>query len=259
MKIICITSPKGGCGASFCAANLANVLSQMGSKCLLADLGFRNASLDVILGLTDGFVFNLSDVLKSRCKFDDAIVREVNGKNIDFASTSTLETANEANCTKILTLLKDSGSAYDYIIADVPINSLNEQISEYIDTTLYVTDSQRASVAILERYVHSLDISCSKYVIVNRVVPELISDGGGVNIDDICDITGLTPIGIIPFDVEIEAYNNIGILSTTNDDLLSTREFKNIAERINGNHVCAVDFKYKTPYYKKIKNIIYRR
>lgn len=255
MKLICITSPKGGCGASFCAANIANILSNSGSKCLLADLCFKDSTLDILIGQTDRFVFNLSDVVKLRCKFQDAIVHGVNGKNIDFAPTSSLETANEENSTEILKLLKDNGSDYDYIVADICANAVGIKMSEYIDIALYVTDPQKVSVAVLERYIHNLPAFYFKYVVINKVVPEMVSLGGAVNVDDICDITGLTPIGIIPFDAEIEAYSNIGILSTSNDDLLSTKAFKNIAERIKGNHTCAVDFEFKTPYYKKIKNI----
>lgn len=259
MRLICVTSPKSGCGASFCAVNLAKILSDNGHKCLVADLCFRDSSLDMYLGLTDGFVFNLSDVLKGRCTFEDAVVSDVMGENFRFACTSTLENTKDVNVSDYFALINTNAAEYDFVIADISANMLEKSHSHSIDTILYITDPQKSSVTILERYVHTLELSCSAYLIVNKVVPDLISLDNAVNIDDICDSTYLSPIGIIPWEPEIMAYANLGIPSTTNMSLLSTKSFLNIVERLQGNKVCSVDFEYKTPYYKKIKNITYRR
>lgn len=259
MELICVTSSTGGCGASFCAANLAKTLSDSGHKCLLSDLCFRNSSLDIILGQTDGFVFNLSDVFKERCDFADAVVKEAYGSNLDFAATSALEQGDDEYCGEILNLLKSNCNEYDYVIVDIPAYIIGNLSSAYFDRIIYVTDSQRSSVTVLERYVQATPVNCPSHIIVNKVVPELIAEGGGVNIDDICDLTGVPLLGIIPWEPEICAYANSGVLSTDDKNLLSSKAFENITERLKGNHVCAVDFEYKTLYYKKIKNITYRR
>lgn len=259
MRLIFFTSPKGSCGASFCTSCLAGVLAYGGRKCLAVDLCFRASSLDRYFGCSDGFVFNLSDVLMQRCSFDEALIKNVSGTGVDFASASVLKDADADECCEIISLIRQNAIGYDYVFADIPFCAVSDRLTVPADTLVYVTDTQRATVAALERYVQSASASCSTYVIINKVIPELITDGNAVNIDDICDLAGIPPLGVIPWEPDIAAYVNAGVLSVTNENLLSTKALFNTAERVIGNRASPVDFDYRTLYYKKIKNITYRR
>lgn len=69
---IAIASGKGGVGKTFLALNLAMALRDQGRKCLLADLDWGLANVDVALGL--GPERHVGHVLAGECDLEDAFV-----------------------------------------------------------------------------------------------------------------------------------------------------------------------------------------
>ena len=73
-RMIMIASGKGGVGKSTLASSLAVSLARRGMRCLLldADVGLRN--LDLMMGVQDRVLYELSDCLCRRCSLDEAVV-----------------------------------------------------------------------------------------------------------------------------------------------------------------------------------------
>jgi len=72
LKVVTITSGKGGVGKSTIAANLAYMLSEMNYKVGLFDADYGLANLDIILNVRAEK--NLVDVLNGSAKLEDAII-----------------------------------------------------------------------------------------------------------------------------------------------------------------------------------------
>ena len=74
-RIILIASGKGGVGKSSLAAAMAVILARRGLRTLLidADVGLR--CLDLMLGMQDKVLYELSDCLERRCTLDEALTR----------------------------------------------------------------------------------------------------------------------------------------------------------------------------------------
>lgn len=85
VRVIAVTSGKGGVGKSNVSLNLAVSLSQAGEKVLVMDADMGLANLDVLLGLTPKN--NLLHVLNGECSLDDIIIPGPAGISIIPASS----------------------------------------------------------------------------------------------------------------------------------------------------------------------------
>ena len=73
-RLIAVTSGKGGVGKSTVALHLAASLSRQGNSVLLVDLDAGMRCLDLLLGLSDSLVFDLSDVIKGEKNLEEAVM-----------------------------------------------------------------------------------------------------------------------------------------------------------------------------------------
>lgn len=112
VRVIAITSGKGGVGKTNITANLAYLLSKMNKKALILDADVGLANIDVILGLTPQY--NLQHVLKGEKTMAETIVCGPGGIKILPAASGIQEMTDLSRGQK-LTLLEE-------------LNSLNEDV-----------------------------------------------------------------------------------------------------------------------------------
>lgn len=236
MELICFTSSKGGVGTSQLIAKIAKAASKMGHNCLVADLHAKRRTLDIYLDATDSFVYDINDVCENMCTFEDALVK-VN-ENLDFISCS--QTRDIDDYSNVYQLLKQKGLKYDFIFTDSPFDKCD------VDSiAVLVTTCENASLRCTEKLSKDLQNS-KKYLIINKIDVDLILNEINPNIDDICDLCAVSPIGLVPYDRDYFAGTKL--------NSLCEKSFENIVKRLNGIHVAAIDFKSK-----KSKNIFSRR
>ena len=252
MELICFTGAKGGVGTSFTVACVSVMLSRMEKKCAVVDLHGGMRTLDLYMGTDGDFVFDLYDVLGGNCSFGDAVVKSPWGA--DFVSCSQTKEFEQADYNSIYKLLCDNCSEYDYVLLDYPSGFTDTELLDGCSRVAVVTGCDRASVRCTEKLVSALPSAANKFLIINNIVPELISGGYHTNVDDICDLCGVPPLGLIPWEAEAVVWDNAQSL-VQNDSLPIAGAFANVAQRLENNHVCAVSFDYRTPFYKSLKKI----
>ncbi|MCP4979183.1 MAG: MinD/ParA family protein [Gammaproteobacteria bacterium] len=85
VRVIAVTSGKGGVGKSNVTVNLAVTLAQSGEKVMVMDADMGLANIDVLLGLNPGM--NLSHVINGECSLEETIIEGPSGIKIVPASS----------------------------------------------------------------------------------------------------------------------------------------------------------------------------
>ncbi len=92
VRVITITSGKGGVGKSNMTVNLALALARMGKKVAIFDADFGMANVDILLGMIPRY--NMYHVIRGEKKLHEIIVEGPLGIKIVPGSTGFLEMAN---------------------------------------------------------------------------------------------------------------------------------------------------------------------
>jgi len=152
VKVVTITSGKGGVGKSFLTVNLALALHQLDLKVLIIDADFGLSNVDVMLGMPARY--NLSHLLNNKRSIEE-IVQEWYG-GIKFISggsgISELLRMNEAQLTKIIGDLSQLNAPIDIILCDTGagVNETVLRIASSSSETILVTTPE--PTAIIDAY-----------------------------------------------------------------------------------------------------------
>lgn len=118
IKVIAVTSGKGGVGKTNVSVNLACQLARRGQRVLLMDADLGLANVDIMLGLRPKW--NLAHVLDGQCGIDDIVVKGPNGIDIIPAASGIKKMADlggDQNIAIVNAMSALSGD-YDIMIVD---------------------------------------------------------------------------------------------------------------------------------------------
>ena len=118
VRVISVTSGKGGVGKTNITVNLACLLSKMKKKILILDADMGLANIDVILGLTPKV--NLFHVLNGEKSMKEAIIRGPGGIMILPAASGIQEMSNLSKGQKLTLLdeLRTVSREVDFLLID---------------------------------------------------------------------------------------------------------------------------------------------
>lgn len=238
-KSILIASGKGGCGKSTLAVNCGAVLAGLGRKVLLIDTDAGLRALDMLLSVSDRVVYDLSDVLASRCEPVKAIVATaVAGLELLPAPSEAYDGVFEPEGFR--KLCKGLARYYDYLLLDSPAGigagmltaaaAADRAVVIATADPLAVRDAGR--VAQVLRGLGMADIR----LVLNRVVPSLIRRKTAYSLDGAIDGASIRLLGIVPEDrrVTVAGYEGKPVAPGRKG---AGAAFSNIARRIDGEDI----------------------
>ena len=237
---VCTVSGKGGTGKSTVSSGLSVAAAINGFKVLLIDLDSGLRCLDMIFGIDDRIVFDLSDALREN-DIKKAIYPAANYQNIFIVPAAA--SGERTDFLKLSSLLETVRQNYDFVILDFPAGA---DFSDYglFPDALFLVVSGADSVSIRDAGIISRGITANKppRLIINRFDIDMIKGGIYKDIDSLIDTAAARLIGIVPADSELLLFSATHKLKAKGR---AVKAFCRIIKRISGEDV-------RLPKLKKI-------
>ena len=240
-EVIVVTSGKGGVGKTTTTANLGTGLAQLGNKVALvdADIGLRN--LDVVLGLENRIVYDITDVTGGHCRLRQALIKDKRYEGLFLLPAAQTKDKTSVNPGQMKELCEDLRQEFDYVIIDCPAG-IEQGFKNAIagaDRAVVVTTPEVSAVRDADRIVGLLEAAELREpkLIVNRVRYKMVKAGDMMSIEDIIDILAIDLLGVVPEDEMVVITTNRGEAVICNDHYRSGQAYRNIVRRITGEQV----------------------
>lgn len=201
-KKIVITSGKGGVGKTTIAVNIGKALADLGKRTVLIDLDFGLNNIDVVMGVENKIIYDLSDVLDNRCRVRQALIQDTLRSNLFVLPSNRLYGSSEVSGQNVKLLIEEISPVFDYVLIDSPagidvgfhraVSCADEAIIVTTPNFPSIRDAGRVS-SILQSY--RLDkIS----LVVNRARGDLIIDEKMMSPEDISSALRTELLGVLP-------------------------------------------------------------
>lgn len=235
-EVIVIASGKGGTGKTTVCAGLAVALAKAKKRVLVIDCDSGMRGVDLMLGITDRLVYDISDVISGACEAADAMY-QVEGDFELYCVAAPLHADDEVSPSLIKNFVGQVKKDFDCILIDSPAGTGSGFYAAAIaaDRALAVINTEPISIRgcknISER-LRELNITNCR-LIINRFDKEkFYKTGLYQDLDEVIDEAGMRLIGLIPEDVRIIALSQRGALA--NNWSLASVVFDTIAKRLEG-------------------------
>ncbi|MHC1785526.1 MAG: P-loop NTPase [Christensenellales bacterium] len=119
-KLIMVASGKGGVGKSSLSAALGVSAAQRGLQTLLLDADFGLRSLDLMLGVQDQVLYELSDCLKRRCSLEQALVQHPKYPKLSLLIGGQDAKPKDFSGKDLSRIMKTLKGRFDLLLVDCP-------------------------------------------------------------------------------------------------------------------------------------------
>ena len=231
MKLLAITSGKGGVGKTTTAINLGAALNSFGKEVIVVDANLTTPNIGLHLGAPIVPV-NLNHVLMGKARIADAIYEHESGTKIVPSSLSVKE-LKRLNHKKMKDIGKKLKKMADYVIFDSAAGLGEEAIStmEAVDELIVVTNPEIPAVTDALKTI-KLAEDLGKNVI-GIIVTRVRGRKTEMSVSNIRDMLDTPILGVVPED------NNVQAALQTKDALLhsfpyskASIAYKRIAARL---------------------------
>ena len=248
-------------GKTTTTANIGIGLSSAGKKVLVidTDLGLRN--LDVVLGLENRIVYNLVDVIESKCRLKQAVIKDTRFENLYLlpsAQTKDKTSVSPEQMKKLIDELKDD---YDFILLDCPAG-IEQGFKNAIagaQRSIVVTTPEVSSIRDADRIIGLLEASGIRKneLLINRLRVDMVRRGDMMSVEDVTEILAIDLLGVIPDDESVVVATNQGE-PVVGEDSLAGKCYQNICRRLLGEEVPISDFNHKPGLRSKLSSLFHK-
>ncbi|SFV54307.1 Septum site-determining protein MinD [hydrothermal vent metagenome] len=246
--VVAVISGKGGVGKTTAVANIGLGVAMNDKKCIVVDFDIGQRNLDMILGLENRVVYDMVQVMDGEASVKQAIIRSKVNQNLHFLAASQSKDKSVLSSEKVKKLVQELKESYDYVILDSPagIESGFEHTIEFADAAIVVVNPEVSSIRDADRAIGILDSKSqkvkdgedvAKYLIINRIVADMVQSGEMLRSEDILDILSIKLVGKVPEDSGVIDASNQGKPVILNKNSIAGQAYTRISARLCGKKV----------------------
>lgn len=235
-KAILIASGKGGTGKTMFATDLGAMFAIMGRRVVIVDMDMGLRNVDLYLGLENNVVYDAHDAMTGLCRISQALIRDERFRNLYIMGASPVKDGGYITPLHAKVLCEKLSDTFDVVIIDAP-SGIDDGLvvaSAGADMAILVTTPEYASIRnadTLDRVLLKLGVK-ERFVVVNRIQPEIMKAGYVPKIEEIGAMMMPPIIGAILQDENINISTNIGVPIVLKPGTYIRRNFENIVRRL---------------------------
>lgn len=265
--VIAVISGKGGVGKTTATANIGLGIALNDKKCVVVDFDIGQRNLDMILGLENRVVYDIVQVMDGEASIKQGLIKSKVSENLFFLAASQSKDKSVLKSNKVEELVLKLKEDFDFVILDSPagIESGFEHTIEFADAAIIVVNPEVSSIRDADRAIGILDSKSNrvkrgedvaKYLIINRIVAEMVESGEMLKSEDILDILDIKLIGKIPEDRGVVDASNQGKPVVLDKKSIAGQAYNRIAGRLCGKKIDMKDIEIPdSGLFKKISRI----
>ncbi len=211
MRIIVVTSGKGGVGKTTTSAAFASGLALRGFKTAVIDFDVGLRNLDLIMGCERRVVYDLVNVINGEANLSQALIKD---KHVDKLSilpasqTRDKDALTEEGVEKVLKELETMG--FEYVVCDSPAGIERGAVMAltFADEAIVVSNPEVSSVRDSDRILGIVQSKSKRameghepvkeHLLITRYTPKRVEDGEMLSYRDVNELLRVPLLGVIP-------------------------------------------------------------
>lgn len=218
-----MTSGKGGVGKTTTSAAFATGLALRGHKSVVIDFDVGLRNLDLIMGCERRVVYDFVNLIQGESNLNQTLIKDRRVEDLYIlpaSQTRDKDALTLEGVGQVIDELKEAG--FEYIVCDSPagIERGAQMAMYYADEAIVVTNPEVSSVRDADRMLGIIasksrraengEEAVKEHLLVTRYVPERVSGGDMLSVDDIVELIGIDLLGVIPESEGVLQASNAG-------------------------------------------------
>lgn len=239
-KTFLFLSGKGGVGKSTLSAALAVTAAEKGRRVALLDGDIGLRSLDMMLGLQNQVLFDLSDCVKRRCSLDKAMIWHPDFPTLRLMVSGQSAKPKDFKAQDLKKIINTLSKRFDLIFIDGPagLGKGSRTFLDLADEIILVATPDPVAMRSVERMASMLiEKGKRPCLVINRVDENKVFDGSYDQPLDLAQGLDLPLMGMLQDDTAIYEHLLQGKTAAEMKKETITQSLQEMLERLEGANI----------------------